>query len=256
MLGNVIALLAAHLACGTLLIAGMMSFSHRVPTGFQRFCASLAAIGGLMALALGSTDDRMSWSVATVAAVTWAIWLHRRSETPRVLAGLCAAAGLGSIFWFGFLAAERAGISPLASIGAATSSMLLLGTVTVTMILGHWYLVDVHLSIAPLRQGAWWLWVAVASRWFTVGLVLAIGGWETLRIGRAADIIYSTSALFFVFRALVGLGAPLLLAGLIWQTVRIRSTQSATGLLYVALMLVLFGELVAHFLQFTTGLPL
>ena len=70
------------------------------------------------------------------------------------------------------------------------------------------------------------------------------------------DLFFSTNALFFLFRILVGLAAPLLLAGLIWQTVKIRSTQSATGLLYVALALVLFGELISHFLFILTGFPL
>ncbi len=59
-----------------------------------------------------------------------------------------------------------------------------------------------------------------------------------------------------MFRSLMGLAAPLMLSVLIWQTVKMRSTQSATGLLYVALILVLFGELVSQFLLVRTGYPL
>jgi hypothetical protein len=140
--------------------------------------------------------------------------------------------------------------------GSSLSSALLLGAVTVTMVLGHWYLVDTSLSIAPLRDGARFVSLAVAARWAAVAAALAFGGWEMLRIGRAADVILSTNGLFFFFRSLMGLGAPLLLAFLIWQTVKIRSTQSATGLLYVLLVLVLFGELISSFLRFTTGHPL
>ena len=44
-----------------------------------------------------------------------------------------------------------------------------------------------------------------------------------------------------------------MLAWLVRSTVRIRSTQSATGLLYVALILVLFGELTAVFLEGITN---
>jgi hypothetical protein len=39
------------------------------------------------------------------------------------------------------------------------------------------------------------------------------------------------------------------------RTARIRSTQSATGLLYVALVFVLFGELIASYLWAASGLP-
>ena len=124
------------------------------------------------------------------------------------------------------------------------------------MVLGHWYLVDTRLAITPLKSGAWWFWVALIARWSAVGAVLLYGGWEVLRVSRAADLLLSTNGLFFSFRSLMGLAAPLLLAGLIWQTVKIRSTQSATGLLYVALILVLFGELVSQFLLVATGYPL
>jgi len=106
------------------------------------------------------------------------------------------------------------------TVAGGVSSSLLLGAVSVTMILGHWYLVDTSLAITPLKKGAFWMWVAVLSRWATVAAVLFYGGWEVLHIGRAADLIWSTNGLFFLFRTLMGLAAPLLLAGLIWQTVR------------------------------------
>jgi hypothetical protein len=41
----------------------------------------------------------------------------------------------------------------------------------------------------------------------------------------------------------MGFAGPALATILAWKTVQIRSTQSATGILYVALALVLFGEL-------------
>ena len=43
----------------------------------------------------------------------------------------------------------------------------------------------------------------------------------------------------------MGFAGPVVAAILAWKTVRIRSTQSATGILYVAMILVLFGELTA-----------
>ena len=41
----------------------------------------------------------------------------------------------------------------------------------------------------------------------------------------------------------MGFIGPVVAVILAWKTVQIRSTQSATGILYVAMTLVLFGEL-------------
>ena len=94
---------------------------------------------------------------------------------------------------------------------------------------------------------------AAALRTGVVASALLYGGAAELRIAGVSDVIYSTPALFFGFRVLTGLLFPVSLAAMIRNTVRIRSTQSATGLLYVALILVLFGELTAAFLGVTTG---
>jgi hypothetical protein len=57
-------------------------------------------------------------------------------------------------------------------------------------------------------------------------------------------------------RILFGIVGPFSLTYFIWKTVEIRSTQSATGILYVQLFLVLAGELLAKYLRVAAGLPL
>ena len=222
MLASVTALLASHLAAGALFVTAVLALANQLPIAFVRFCSASAAGAATLAALLDSGSTRWVWLGLALVGVGWHVALRYES---------------------------------LAVAGAVTSS-LLLGAVTVTMILGHWYLVDTRLSIAPLRDGALWFSIAVVLRWAAVITVLGYGGWEVLRVSRAADFIFSTNGLFFVFRTLMGLAAPLLLSVLIWQTVKMRSTQSATGLLYVALILVLFGELVSQFLFVRTGFPL
>jgi hypothetical protein len=51
----------------------------------------------------------------------------------------------------------------------------------------------------------------------------------------------------------MGVAGPLLATVLAWKTVAIRSTQSATGILYIAMTLVLFGELSALILARQIG---
>ena len=50
-------------------------------------------------------------------------------------------------------------------------------------------------------------------------------------------------------RWLVGFAGPLVLGWMAWQTARIRSTQSATGILYVVVILCFLGELTGLLLR-------
>jgi hypothetical protein len=255
MMAQVAAGLASHLAAGGLFLAAALSLFHRLPLGFLRFCAGSSALLAAFAALPGSSPlrVRLAFVALSLAAGIWYVTLTATGASRKPIAlQAAAAAALVSALTAGAGASTETWVAVLSSLSAA----LLLGAVAVTMVLGHWYLVDTSLSIAPLRDGALWVSLAVVARFVAVAAALLFGGWEILRIGRAADIMFSTNGLFFLFRALMGLGAPLLLAGLIWQTVKIRSTQSATGLLYVLLILVLFGELISSFLRVATGHPL
>jgi hypothetical protein len=258
-IAQVTSAIAAHLAAGSIFLTAMLGLTHRLPAGFVRFCTAACAALALLAALLdpSSLSGRLVWAGLALVSFGWYL-ASRLSPTAgglaRALSLIAAAAAAAAIVLSAYSDSSSLPFW-LAVVGSASAS-LLLGAVTVTMVLGHWYLVDTSLSIAPLADGARWFAAAVLARWGAVAATLIYGGWATLRVGRLADLIFSTSGLFFLFRSLMGLGAPLVLAGLIWQTVKIRSTQSATGLLYVTLVLVLFGELVSEFLHVLTGYPL
>jgi len=61
-------------------------------------------------------------------------------------------------------------------------------------------------------------------------------------------------ALFVWLRLVVGILFPLLLAWMAWKTAQTRSMESATGLLYIELALVLASTIVAAGLAFSVGL--
>lgn len=255
MLWSVTALLASHLAAGGLFVAAVLAFANELPGAFLRFCTASAASASALAGLLEAGSARWVWFGLALASGAWHVAL-RKGGREKLAAGLTAIAAFAAPILGTLLSSESGGSGYGLAVAGAVSSSLLLGAVTVTMILGHWYLVDTRLSIAPLRDGALLVSIAVVLRWAAVLFALGYGGWEVLRVSRAADFILSTNGLFFMFRSLMGLAAPLLLSVLIWQTVKMRSTQSATGLLYVALILVLFGELVSQFLLVRTGFPL
>ena len=62
-------------------------------------------------------------------------------------------------------------------------------------------------------------------------------------------------AFFFWQRVGIGLAAPVVITFLVERTLRIRSTQSATGLLYVAVVFVIIGEMISRFLYLARGIP-
>ncbi len=137
------------------------------------------------------------------------------------------------------------------------TSLLLLGAATAAMILGHYYLVVLDLPIAALRRLTLLLVAALGLRAGAVGVALlgpGHAGWAEARL--IAGGLWSPDGVFVWMRLLFGIAGPLSLVWFIWKTVEIRSTQSATGILYVQLFLVLSGELLAQYLQVAAGLPL
>ena len=61
---------------------------------------------------------------------------------------------------------------------------------------------------------------------------------------------------FGTMRLLFGLVGPIFLTFLTWKTVELEATQSATGILYAVLALVLVGEASALYLSMMTILPM
>jgi hypothetical protein len=167
-----------------------------------------------------------------------------------LLAG-AVAAGLAGI-WFGATPGPRALL-----LATDLTSTLLLGAAASAMILGHWYLVVLDLPIQALRRLTVLLIVALGLRTLVVAIALAGPahvGYEALRT--VAQGLWSPDGVFIWMRLLFGLLGPLSLLWFIWKTVEIRSTQSATGILYVQLFLVLAGELLAKYLRVAAGVPL
>ena len=138
----------------------------------------------------------------------------------------------------------------------------LLGAVTQALLLGHSYVSAPGLPIAHLRRlttlAAAFLAVRLAA--FAIAAPAAAapttgsGGLAPGSILDAAAILDSNLPLL-AMRFLLGILIPGTLAWMIDRTVRIRATQSATGLLYVAFVFVIFGELVAAYLFALTGVP-
>ena len=133
----------------------------------------------------------------------------------------------------------------------------LLGSVMLTMVFGHWYLVIPQLSIDPLKRLTKVLIAAIAIRIVTI--VASFAAFELKQAIPLAAVfreLFVQQGIFFWPRVIFGVLVPIVLAAMIWSTVKIRHTQAATGLLYLAVVALLFGEFFSKFLLFAVSIPL
>jgi len=124
-------------------------------------------------------------------------------------------------------------------------SSLLLGSVVDGMILGHSYL---NIPALPtkllMRFSILFLVSLILQGSFTLFSILS--GMKTDLV-RSALFLQSFEGVFLWMRVVIGIIGPLILAVMILATVRIQATQSATGLLYIAMLMVVAGEFFARF---------
>ncbi len=172
-----------------------------------------------------------------------------------------------SVFSSFVLLISRTGVEPFASrpaLGAGWLSAglvlgaLLFGCVIWAMNLGHWYLVSKSLPFGLLVRATQAFALLALAR--TALALLALGWAARTSRGPAGDALADLvdpmrDGFFFGSRVLWGLAAPLVLAPFVVKTARMRSNQAATGLLYVAVVFVLVGELLAAYLTLRSGLP-
>jgi hypothetical protein len=128
------------------------------------------------------------------------------------------------------------------------ASAFLLGSTLSAMLLGHYYLTAPAMSIDPLKRFVKCMGWGLVAR----GALASYGLWMWLEPG-TSDVARGLSPLFLTVRFGVGILGVAIATGMTWQTVSIRSTQSATGILYIAMVLVLFGELTAMVLTQDSG---
>ncbi len=139
-----------------------------------------------------------------------------------------------------------------------TGSAMMLGTVMSAMITGHWYLVNRRLTIQPLRMAAILFLGATILRLAMVIAVVAVLAFSSeALVSQPAQALlqFSGTGWWFWLRVIIGLIGPLIFGWMIYETVKIRSTQSATGMLYATVVLVFIGEAFSKFIWLFTGIP-
>lgn len=239
---------ALRLICGMSLTWCLMPRAE-VTAGFFRI--QMLAVLGLSVLAT-LTAGQLEPAAAGES------WLSRSS-----ISALCIAIGVaafvGSVLWT--LARRRAGavaavciaVGALISLWGAlprgagflataseVSAAWLLGGAVTTMLLGHWYLTAPMMSLAPLSRLNGRLLAAACLRGVLAGVGLAtLGEWT----------LHRPQWIWLLLRWVAGIGGPVVLCLLVGRILRYRNTQSATGVLFAAVILTIIGETTAALLS-------
>lgn len=135
-------------------------------------------------------------------------------------------------------------------------SSMLLGSVTVGMLMGHWYLIDTGQSLAPFIR----LYKFFAITLIAQCIVFSVAPVALYYLGNSQSIagldrLWQHHATLVVTRVAVGEAAPLVLSWMIWRTLLIPHTMAATGLFYIALLGVFVGEILGRQILALTSLP-
>jgi hypothetical protein len=175
---------------------------------------------------------------AFASSVLWGLGLPRLGQLMFLL--LCVASG------FVQQSTMPPEVTSHASLAISRlSSAFLLGSTLAAMLLGHHYLTAPAMSIAPLTHMLRLMALALGAQ-----VVLAI---FALFRGESAGSS-AGGVLLLGMRWGFGLLGPAVGLYLAWRTAAIRSTQSATGILYATMTLVLLGELAGVVLGRALGL--
>ena len=273
-LSTILFLFLAHLGVGIALAIVLVSKDAGVK--FFRFNAGLAAI--LIAVALAfrygafgsiTADHSGTERLALIAldcaeAAVVLYWATVGRAFASIRPGIIAVAVVGGVIAIVLQAldvsADRSLPFRVLTVASFLTSAAMLGGACTAMILGHWYLVIPSMQVSHLQSIVRVHIASLAARVVVAGAAV----WFALATAYAANpvvgpsfrrYILSVDGIFFWQRILFGLAGPAVLSYLTWETAKIRSTQSATGILYVDFFSVVVGEVLAKYIVLATHVP-
>jgi hypothetical protein len=242
--------------------------SRRVSSGyFRNNLYVMLGLTTLAAMALSTTSGLAAGIAAAAALLCFlgsACWLYDSKQSGSVVIWAVAGCSLLAA-WMGifggpsdtdvvlrlpaYLPTSNPNAQRAALVVSTATSGLVLGVTFAAMLLGHWYLNSPGMELAPLRRLITAAAVAVAIQ----SLVSAVGLGIEVSAGSRVTVSW---LLFVVLRWSFGLVGVAVLLWMARQTLKIPNTQSATGILYVAVIGVFVGELTGLLLSAESAFPL
>jgi hypothetical protein len=262
-------ILLVEFTIGSLWVLTLATARGNAAPSFIKFGAALVAVMAVISFWLSVQidvdrevdgypldPDWMGEVQAALAAVLvfsglYAAATLREHRVPAmVLGGAGSVAGVAALAFLAQVIATPTWGIPLVFASLAIGA-LAIGAVSMGMTLGHWYLVTPRLPEAPLREmtGLALIVLVLQAALIIAALVLPR---DTIEGSVDTPILENP---FLWMRVGFGLAFPALLVWMAYDASGARAMQSATGLLYIAMALVLCGEVVAKGLMFASAVP-
>jgi hypothetical protein len=198
---QVLTLVFLSWACGTAIVAAVSRLWGEIQPGHFKV---MWLVSTVLAFAAGF-GHHPAWIVAACSAATFAA-IYRNLDRQ---AGVLTLAATVTVLVYN---------SPLYGLACAA----FLGTITNAMLLGHWHLNQPKLKTSLIERLIWGVWLSSAA--FLV--VTALGATDAVGIG----VLGAWTAI--AFAAFSGV-----LTGMVHHLVRTRSIMSATGILYLEILI-------------------
>ena len=224
---------------------------QKVSSGFFRNHLYVTLGLTLLASLLLDAFPTARWLARGAMALSFlgaAQYLYEAKRAGRITIGLLAVCSLAAAL----LSQRTYGLADSALVFrslAVLTSGLVLGLTLAAMLLGHWYLNAPGMELAPLHR----LLTASSTAVVFQALVSATGLAAELSLRSIESNVWLP---FLLLRWSFGLIGVLVLLWMARQTLKIPNTQSATGILYVAVIGVFVGELTAALLSAESTFPL
>ncbi len=242
-----LAVFALRLAVGSLACLLLLPYAVINPRFFRTHFLTALALAGV---ALAAVREDADWLPLTflgtamfLAFVGSMVWGLEGAPGGRTFVVSTTAALAGALVLLETATVDRSQWLGVL-LGDATSAALL-GAALTAMLLGHSYLIAPTMSLTPLLRLLAVFALATVARAAVEGC--ALGNWTATH--SLVSLREGEAVLLLPLRWLLLLPGLLGLNWMAWQSARIRSTQSATGILYVAVIFCFLGELLGQLLR-------
>ena len=226
---------------------------HQIKNGFYRFTLGLSTIlwGMASILLFFNTSENMFFvemlpaivPLLLIGSFTAFIW-NKKNISMIQISMVCGILAIMSYFIHKSIIVEVEYLNPALFIG-----VFCLSNVLFAMILGHWFLNVPNLKITLLQKTISILGLSLFIRtiWDSYSIYTKNDFIKEGALINGYNYLMSIDGIFLWIALFFGLLVPFILNLMTAKTLQMFSTQAATGLLYINLVLILMSEMIFKF---------